>query len=156
VVSLIDREADLLMRGVKEENLIGLRQRITSLYLQYIKTPEFNPAVSKLLKVPLDITDTTNKTYYCTTCEKYLPSTEFQISSTNPKIGKCRSCKHLENMANQRVDYTKFKYLLAVSKRTVCSRIKFSFLSSKDICCIKFKMTKSCTDKSRGSVICSQ
>lgn len=41
------------MRGIKEENLIGLRKRIASLFLQYIKTPQFNPAVAKHLKVSL-------------------------------------------------------------------------------------------------------
>jgi hypothetical protein len=51
IISLIDREADLLMRGIKEENLIGLRKRVTTLFLQYIKTPQFNPAISKHLKV---------------------------------------------------------------------------------------------------------
>ena len=48
---MIDREADLLMRGVREGNLEGLRKRISTLFLQYIKTPTFNPEAAKLLKV---------------------------------------------------------------------------------------------------------
>lgn len=51
IIELIDREADLLMRGVKESNLDGLRKRISTLFLQYIKTPTFNPEAAKLLKV---------------------------------------------------------------------------------------------------------
>jgi len=51
IIELIDREADLLMRGVKETNLDGLRKRISTLFLQYIKTPTFNPEAAKLLKV---------------------------------------------------------------------------------------------------------
>ncbi len=51
IIQLIDREADLLMRGTKEENLSGLRQRISTLFLQYIKTPTFNPGVVRHLKV---------------------------------------------------------------------------------------------------------
>jgi hypothetical protein len=39
------------MRGTKEENLLGLRQRISTLFLQYIKTPTFNPGVVRYLKV---------------------------------------------------------------------------------------------------------
>nr|XP_042699933.1 IQ and ubiquitin-like domain-containing protein isoform X4 [Chrysemys picta bellii] len=50
IVELIDREADLMMRGVKECNLEGLRKRICTLFLQYIKTPIFNPEVARLLK----------------------------------------------------------------------------------------------------------
>ena len=51
IIELIDREADLLMRGVKETNLDGLRRRISTLFLQYIKTPTFNPEAAQLLKV---------------------------------------------------------------------------------------------------------
>ncbi|XP_067420083.1 IQ motif and ubiquitin-like domain-containing protein isoform X3 [Emydura macquarii macquarii] len=51
IVELIDREADLMMRGVKECNLEGLRKRICTLFLQYIKTPTFNPEVARVLKV---------------------------------------------------------------------------------------------------------
>jgi hypothetical protein len=53
IIELIDREADLLMRGVKESNLDGLRKRISTLFLQYIKTPTFNPEAARLLKVRL-------------------------------------------------------------------------------------------------------
>jgi len=48
---LIDREADLLIRGVKDSNLDGLRRRISILFLQYIKTPSFNPEAARYLKV---------------------------------------------------------------------------------------------------------
>lgn len=51
IVALIDREVDLMSREVKECNLEGLRKRICTLFLQYIKIPEFNPRVAGLLKV---------------------------------------------------------------------------------------------------------
>ena len=51
IIELIDREADLLMRGVRDGNLEGLRKRISTLFLQYIKTPTFNPEAARLLKV---------------------------------------------------------------------------------------------------------
>jgi len=130
IISLIDREADLLMRGIKDENLQGLRKRISSLFLQYIKTPQFNPAIARHLKVnfeissfrlfvylnlqliyskvPQDINEKVD-TFYCNTCERYLPTTEFQISATSSKVGKCRNCKSLENTAIKRIDFTKFK-----------------------------------------------
>ncbi|CAF1071317.1 unnamed protein product [Brachionus calyciflorus] len=111
IISLIDREADLLMRGIKEDNLVGLRKRIVSLFLQYIKNPQFNPSAARHLKVPQDINEKVEN-FYCNTCQRYLPSIEFQISSSSSKVGKCRSCKNLENLALKRVDYTKFKYLI--------------------------------------------
>lgn len=50
-MELIDRELDLMAREVKECNLEGLRKRICTLFLQYIKIPKFNPEVAKILKV---------------------------------------------------------------------------------------------------------
>lgn len=51
ILELIDREVDLMMRGVKHENLEGLRKRIATLFFHYIKTPLFNPEVARHLKV---------------------------------------------------------------------------------------------------------
>lgn len=51
IVDLIDREVDLMTRGLKAASLEGLRKRISTLFLQYIKTPAFNPEVAKLLRV---------------------------------------------------------------------------------------------------------
>ena len=51
ILELIDREVDLMSREVKECNLEGLRKRICTLFLQYIKTPKFNPEVARILKV---------------------------------------------------------------------------------------------------------
>ena len=48
---MIDREAELRRREVKPANLEGLRKRISTLFLQFVKTPTFNPAVGRLLKV---------------------------------------------------------------------------------------------------------
>lgn len=50
-MGLINREVDLMKRGVRSDNLEGLRKRISSLVLQFIKKPEVNPEVSKLLEV---------------------------------------------------------------------------------------------------------
>ena len=42
IVELVDREADLLNRGRSPKTMEGLRQRISSLFLAFIETPEFN------------------------------------------------------------------------------------------------------------------
>ena len=51
LITLIDREADLLNRGRKESSLTGLRKRIETLFLQFCTTPEFNPEAASLQKV---------------------------------------------------------------------------------------------------------
>lgn len=58
LITLIDREADLLNRGRKESSLEGLRKRIETLFLQFATTPEFNPEAASLQKVPKQFTTT--------------------------------------------------------------------------------------------------
>ncbi|GIL70427.1 hypothetical protein Vretimale_3562 [Volvox reticuliferus] len=54
IVDLIDREADLLNRGRSPKVLEGLRKRISSLFLNFIETPEFNPESARFQIVPMD------------------------------------------------------------------------------------------------------
>ncbi|XP_009202058.1 IQ and ubiquitin-like domain-containing protein isoform X2 [Papio anubis] len=112
ILELIDREVDLMMRGVKHHNLEGLRKRIATLFFHYIKTPLFNPEVAKYLKVPQDPLKFYKKIYFCHSCQLYLPSTEFSISSTSRRIYRCRNCISLENEAQKRESFLKYKCLL--------------------------------------------
>ena len=54
ITELIDRESDLLNRGRKDSTLVGLRQRLSNLFLQFIETPEFNPEAAHFTRVPLE------------------------------------------------------------------------------------------------------
>ncbi|CAI5785353.1 and ubiquitin-like domain-containing [Podarcis lilfordi] len=112
IVELIDREADLMMRGVKECNLDGLRQRICTLFLQYIKTPLFNPEVARHLKVPPDPMRLYHNIHFCLGCKRYLPSTDFAISASSHTVGRCRLCCKLDNEARQREAFLKYKRML--------------------------------------------
>lgn len=51
IVELIEREADLLQRGRSAAAHKGLRQRIANLFLEFIETPEFNPAAQRFQRV---------------------------------------------------------------------------------------------------------
>ncbi|XP_060100803.1 LOW QUALITY PROTEIN: IQ and ubiquitin-like domain-containing protein [Heteronotia binoei] len=112
IVELIDREADLMMRGVKEHNLEGLRKRICTLFLQYIKTPLFNPEVARYLKVPPDPMRLYHNIYFCLSCKCYLPSTDFTMAASSRTIGRCRRCCKLDNEARQREAFLKYKLML--------------------------------------------
>ncbi|XP_031550053.1 IQ and ubiquitin-like domain-containing protein [Actinia tenebrosa] len=117
IVELIDREADLLMRGVKENNLEGLRKRISTLFLQYCKTPLFNPEAARLIKVPQDPTVLRKNIYFCPSCNRYLPSTEFKLSLTSSVVGRCRKCIKLDNDARLRQDLLQYKNMLRGLRR---------------------------------------
>ncbi|EDV24503.1 uncharacterized protein TRIADDRAFT_25964, partial [Trichoplax adhaerens] len=112
IVELTDREADLLTRGVKEENLEGLRKRICTLFLEYVKNPEFNPEAARLLKVPTDSALLPNSIAFCPSCNQYKPSTEFVLTSNSRSVGKCRSCQKLDNDARMRQDLSLYRKML--------------------------------------------
>ncbi|CAO2602653.1 IQ and ubiquitin-like domain-containing protein [Lemmus lemmus] len=112
ILELIDREVDLMMRGVKPHNLEGLRKRITTLFFHYIKTPLFNPEVARYLKVPQDPLKFYDKIYFCHSCQLYLPSVEFSVSPTSHRVYRCRHCVNLENEIQKRESFLKYKCLL--------------------------------------------
>ena len=105
------------MRGVKETNLDGLRKRISTLFLQYIKTPTFNPEAARLIKVPQDPSSMRRNIYFCSSCNQYLPSTEFQLSSNSRAVGTCRNCSKTDNDARVRQDYSHYRFLLKNLRR---------------------------------------
>ncbi|XP_037692193.1 IQ and ubiquitin-like domain-containing protein isoform X2 [Choloepus didactylus] len=132
ILELIDREVDLMMRGVKHHNLEGLRKRISTLFFHYIKTPLFNPEVARHLKVPQDPLKFYKKIYFCHSCQLYLPSTEFSVPSTSHCIYRCRHCVSLDNEARQRESFLKYKCLL--------QRLYFSEVEYEDDSKIAFLM----------------
>uniref|UniRef100_A0A3B5B2X6 IQ motif and ubiquitin domain containing n=1 Tax=Stegastes partitus TaxID=144197 RepID=A0A3B5B2X6_9TELE len=111
IVDLIDREVDLMKREVKTRNLEGLRKRICTLFLQYIKTPAFNPAVGKLLKVPQNPSKLKNDVFCCHSCHRYLRSTNF-IASASGLSGRCKDCTRVDNIARTRDDFSCYKNIL--------------------------------------------
>ncbi|XP_031721978.1 IQ and ubiquitin-like domain-containing protein [Anarrhichthys ocellatus] len=112
VVDLIDREMDLMTRGVKAVSLEGLRKRISTLFLQYIKTPAFNPEVAKLLKVPQNPSQLKNIMFLCRGCHRYLLSSDFRPSASDCLNGRCCSCTELDNIARSREDFSRYKDIL--------------------------------------------
>ncbi|KAL7402441.1 hypothetical protein ABVT39_015015 [Epinephelus coioides] len=112
IVDLIDREVDLMSRGVKEASLEGLRKRICTLFLQYIKTPAFNPEVAKLLKVPQNPSQLKNDMFLCWGCHRYLNSANFKPSASTRLSGRCQDCIRLDNIARSRDDFSCYKSIL--------------------------------------------
>nr|XP_046251051.1 IQ and ubiquitin-like domain-containing protein [Scatophagus argus] len=112
IVDLIDREVDLMTRGVKAASLEGLRTRISTLFLQYIKTPAFNPEVAKLLKVPQNPSQLKNSMFLCRGCNRYLHSASFSPSTSGRLSGRCRDCATLNNIARPRDDFSCYKNIL--------------------------------------------
>uniref|UniRef100_A0AAQ5YML6 IQ motif and ubiquitin-like domain-containing protein n=1 Tax=Amphiprion ocellaris TaxID=80972 RepID=A0AAQ5YML6_AMPOC len=111
IVDLIDREVDLMKRGVTTRNLEGLRKRICTLFLQYIKTPAFNPAVAKLLKVPQNPSELNKDVFLCRSCHRYLRSTNF-IAFARGLTARCKDCTRLNNIARPRNEFSCYQNIL--------------------------------------------
>ena len=118
IVELIDREGDLVSRGRDAKSLEGLRKRTSNLFLQFIQTPEFNPESKVYQKFPNagQSWKREQAVYYCRGCTKYLPSTEFYLSTTLRNLGKCKECTMKENIANQRKDDTSYVEILKMAR----------------------------------------
>lgn len=118
IVELIDREGDLVSRGRDAKSLEGLRRRVSNLFLQFIQTPEFNPEAKAYQKFP-DAGQSWKRdqaVYYCRGCTKYLPSTDFYLSTTMRHLGRCKTCTMKENIANQRKDDSCYVDMLRFAK----------------------------------------
>uniref|UniRef100_A0A667GRB8 IQ motif and ubiquitin domain containing n=1 Tax=Lynx canadensis TaxID=61383 RepID=A0A667GRB8_LYNCA len=64
------------------------------------------------VKVPQDPLKFYKKIYFCLSCQLYLPSTEFAVSSTSHRAYRCRNCINLDNETRQRESFLKYKCLL--------------------------------------------
>jgi len=55
--------------------------------------------------------------YFCPSCEQYLQSTEFQLSSNSRVVGNCRNCNKIDNDARVRQDYSHYRFMLRQLRR---------------------------------------
>jgi IQ and ubiquitin-like domain-containing protein len=93
----------------------GLRKRINSLFLQFIRTPEFNPEAQshqKAANASLPGLKGGPAVYYCCGCQNYKPSTEFYMSTTMKHLGKCKECTNQKNVAIERTGETVYNDML--------------------------------------------
>uniref|UniRef100_T1J0F2 IQ motif and ubiquitin-like domain-containing protein n=1 Tax=Strigamia maritima TaxID=126957 RepID=T1J0F2_STRMM len=116
IMDLADREADLLVRGLKEKNLEGLRQRLLVLFMQFIRSPTFNPAFKKPPgKVSIEIGRGKNvlqtKTI-CQSCGWLYSINKFMVPGNTSLIRRCQQCAQQENEAITRNDDSVFAQML--------------------------------------------
>ena len=119
IVDLIDRETDLMERGVKHSNLQGLRHRIMQLYLQYVRTPMFNPEARRYSRLalpdppaPRQRSEGRRDIEYCQSCSQFKPRNKFNMSAGSASLAQCQACRGLDNDARTRLDLSLYKSLL--------------------------------------------
>ncbi|TPP57360.1 IQ and ubiquitin domain-containing protein [Fasciola gigantica] len=122
IVSLIDREAELMMRGVREDQLRGLRRRILSRFVKFSEIPQVNPEIAKYLSVPSGdrekIADALKgNVQYCLSCDRYLKTSEFPLSARVNRLAPCMSCRRQDNRARKRSDLAPYQHILVELRR---------------------------------------
>ena len=53
LLTLVEREEEMVKRGVKAPNLAGIRQRILTKFLQLVRSPDHNPEIARFEKVKM-------------------------------------------------------------------------------------------------------
>ncbi|XP_047103503.1 IQ and ubiquitin-like domain-containing protein [Schistocerca piceifrons] len=118
---LLNQECDLISLGLKKSDLDGLRKRIKKLFLEFMKAPEFNPAVTKEIEI-----SKTKNMFYCERCCKLLPYLEFSPNSRMKSLKQCSSCMWIQNVAVSRTDYGPYSYIMQAVRREEQKRKCFS------------------------------
>ncbi|KAI9222112.1 hypothetical protein BC828DRAFT_379237 [Blastocladiella britannica] len=124
IIQLINREGDLLCRGRDGPCLDGLRQRILSLFLQFMSVPEFNPeaGITPYPKGAAGMQKATQSAqqsphvYICKSCNKYLASTKFHLSTMVENVGVCSSCMAQQNAGSKRQSGDEYVRILAAAR----------------------------------------
>jgi len=118
ILELIDREADLTLRGFTEKRLDGLRQRINSLFLQFCKIVKVNPAAGPHNKVPQDPKrDLRSNVHHCMVCNRYLPIAGYKLALNQHILHHCNKCNRLKNEAGERRDDSRYHAMLEELRR---------------------------------------
>lgn len=117
IVNLIEREAELMMRGVKEDHLKGLRRRILSRFVKFSEIPQVNPEIGNYLRVPIGdrkkIAEALRgDVQYCLSCDRYLKTSEFPLSARANRLAPCMSCRRQDNRARKRSDLAPYQHIL--------------------------------------------
>lgn len=90
LAALIDREVYLLNFGypVQSRMFDGLRERIQQQFVLFCKTPEFNPEVTRYIRVPPNVKVLENKARICRLCRRALPLEEFPFKEQRSTMAK--------------------------------------------------------------------
>lgn len=117
IVTLAERETELILRHIPSKMLTGLRQRIVQRFIQFCKNTEFNPAVADFLpipnkKVPGSRTKMWQDTHNCRSCGRFLRTKEFGVGARATHLDVCIFCWRQGNRGRDRTDREPYRLIL--------------------------------------------
>ncbi|XP_022825775.1 IQ and ubiquitin-like domain-containing protein [Spodoptera litura] len=117
VITLLDQEADLLVRRYNAHQLEFLRRRTAGYVFRLIQTSELNSGVTK----HKDIRDyqkmQNGNLYFCELCHQVKPYTDFPLNTRMSGCLICKSCSWKDVNERSWIDMTPFKFILRAVQR---------------------------------------
>ncbi|XP_055351278.1 uncharacterized protein LOC129597662 isoform X2 [Paramacrobiotus metropolitanus] len=110
ISTLVDREVTMLTSGVRTTDhvLDGIRTRISSLFLEFIKNPLFNPQIARFLPAQASASGESRlltNMQHCSSCHAHKPADGFQRRSRAENGALiCRDCERMKNIGQKRED----------------------------------------------------
>ncbi|XP_022113571.2 IQ and ubiquitin-like domain-containing protein [Pieris rapae] len=137
IISLLDRECDLLVRRCDQHQLEYLRRRITASLLQLIKTSELNSGVTKCKDIREYREMQNDRLHFCEMCHQVKLYKDFPLNAKISGFLVCTSCSWKDVNERSWVDMTPYKFILRAVQRDERKRKcwgSFAFvLQEKDV-----------------------
>ncbi|XP_023943809.1 IQ and ubiquitin-like domain-containing protein [Bicyclus anynana] len=117
IITLLDRECDLLVRRCNDYQLEFLRLRIAASVFQLIKTSGLNSDVTKCKDIR-DYRKMENcRLYFCEMCHQVKLNTEFPLNAKMSGFLVCTSCSWKDVSERLWIDMTPYKFILRAVQR---------------------------------------
>ena len=120
ILILVSCPNQVFLSTFRPENpILNSVHRIMQLYLQYVRTPMFNPEAKRYSRMALPDppqarprSDGRRDIEYCQSCSTFKPRTYFNMSAGSASLAQCQACRRLDNDARTRLDLSLYKSLL--------------------------------------------
>ncbi|CAG9787262.1 unnamed protein product [Diatraea saccharalis] len=117
VITLLDRECDLLVRRCNNYQIEFLRRRVAASVLQLIKTSELNSGVTKCKDIRDYKKMEDGRLHFCEMCHQVKPHTDFPLNSKMSGFFVCTSCSWKDVSERLWIDMTPYKFILRAVQR---------------------------------------
>ncbi|KAM3966971.1 IQ motif and ubiquitin-like domain-containing protein [Aphomia sociella] len=117
IITLLDRECDLLVRRCNEYQLEFLRRRVAASVFQLIKTSELNSGVTKCKDIRDYRKMGNNRLHFCELCHQVKSYTDFPLNAKMNGYLICTSCSWKDVTERSWVDMTPYRFILRAVQR---------------------------------------
>ncbi|XP_050348989.1 IQ and ubiquitin-like domain-containing protein [Nymphalis io] len=117
IITLLDRECDLLVRRCNDHQLEFLRRRVAACVFQLIKTSELNSEVTKCKEIRDYKKMENERLHFCEMCHQVKLNTAFPLNAKMNGFLVCTSCSWKDVSERCWIDMTPYKFILRTVQR---------------------------------------